>query len=216
MKKIMLAAFILATQSLEAQQKFPYWTAGLNPLSLGESLSSIGPCTGYRVTPVMEFWAEGSYIFYNLYKVAGWEKVHGYRFIFQPRFYLGADHRIFLAPELRIKNFSYQVALPLVNPATADTLDDYRHRARQFQLGGALVIGMQICLSGRKQLFLELTAGIGGKERFIKRKNIPAGYVYEPQRGGFGLAPHYEWDQDGTPYVPLGARLIWKLARGHK
>lgn len=213
---MILAVCILAMHSSEAQQQFPYWTAGLNPLGPGESLSSIGPCAGYRVSPVIGFWAEGSYIFYNLYKVAGWEKVRGYRFLFQPRYYLGSERRLFLAPELRIKNFSYQAVLSFVNKATGDTLPHYRHRASQFLLGGALVIGIQTRLPGRGNFFLELTAGIGGKMRYIKRRNIPPGYSFEVQRGGFGLAPHYEWDHDGTPYVPLGARLTWKLNRRHQ
>ncbi|MBI3138984.1 MAG: hypothetical protein HYZ15_10395 [Sphingobacteriales bacterium] len=239
MKKIILIAFILAMHRSEAQQKSPYWTAGFNPLGPVESLSSLGPCVGYRISPAFGFWTEGTYIFHNLYKIAGWEKVRGYRFLFQPRFYSGGkshsgrrkkvarslfqprfysggEQRIFLTPELRIKNFSYQAVLPFINKATGDTLQQYRHRASQFQLGGALVLGVQTRLPGRRNFFLELTAGIGGKLRYIKRKNIPAGYAVELQQRGFGLAPHYEWDNDSTPYVPLGLRLTWELARRHQ
>ncbi len=58
---------------------------------------------------------------------------------------------------------------------------------------------------------MELTAGIGGKQRYIKRKGIPSGYDYTVGSGAFGLAPHYEYNNDGTVYFPLGCRMIWKL-----
>ena len=58
---------------------------------------------------------------------------------------------------------------------------------------------------------MELTAGIGGKQRYIKRKGIPSGYDYIVGSGGFGLAPHYEYNNDGTVYYPLACRVIWEL-----
>ena len=60
-------------------------------------------------------------------------------------------------------------------------------------------------------MVMELTAGIGGKQRYIKRKGIPSGYDYTVGSGGFGLAPHYEYNNDGTVYYPLACRVIWEL-----
>jgi Protein of unknown function (DUF3575) len=194
-----------------AQTKFSYWSVGINPFSPGESMSSIGPTIAYRVSPKLELWAETSFIFYNLYASNSWKNLNGYRFIFQPRYYMGRRKAFFIAPEFRLKQYSYTTSFTFINSTTADTLQNYSHKASQLLIGGAFVTGKQVLLSRRHNLYLELTAGIGAKQRYIKRKNIPAGYKYYQQSGGFGLAPHYEWDNDGTPYFPVGLRLTWKL-----
>lgn len=194
-----------------AQETHKYWSIGINPLSPAESMSSIGPCAAYRISSRMELWGELSFIFYNLYKIGDWENLRGYRFVFQPRYYLGNSKTFFITPELRYKQYSYNSTLTFTNSTSTDTLKNYSHKSTQYLIGGALVLGKQLVLSERRKLYLEITAGIGGKQRYIKRKNIPTGYKYEVILGGFGLQPHYQWDNDGTPYFPLGFRLIWKL-----
>lgn len=211
MRKLILLSIILLSVCANAQKGDRYWSIGVNPFSLGESMSSIGPCAGFRFSPGFELWLEGSYIFHNLYKIQDWKNMSGYRFIFQPRYYVGKGHTLFITPEFRLKQFSYTSALSFVNKTMNDTLYNYTHRASQVLAGGAFVIGGQFVLSERKKIFLEVTAGIGGKLRHINRKNIPGGYEYEVQPGGFGLAPHYNWDNDGTPYFPFGLRLMWQL-----
>lgn len=195
-----------------AQTFKPVWSVGVNPFSVGESLSSLGPSVALRVSPGIELWSEGSFIFHNLYDIAGWDHVKGYRFIFQPRLFMGTTRRFFLAPELRIKSFSYGISLPFINESAQDTLDGYYHRANQFQIGGALVMGIRTVLSEKHRLFMDMTAGIGGRQRFIRRKGIPAGYSFTPTTGGWGLAPHYEWHMDGILYLPIGLRLTWLLS----
>lgn len=211
MRRLILLPLLILSVFAGAQKGDRYWSIGINPFGVGESMSSLGPCTAFRFSPGFELWAEGSYIFHNLYNIHDWKNMSGYRLIFQPRYYVGKDRTLFITPEFRLKQFSYTTATPFVNKATNDTLYDYTHRASQVLIGGAFVIGSQFVLSERKKIFLEVTAGLGGKLRFINRKNIPEGYEYEVQSGGFGLAPHYNWDNDGTPYFPLGLRLMWRL-----
>jgi hypothetical protein len=208
---VLIILFTGSLSQLDAQQKTPWWSIGVNPLGLAESLSSIGPCAEYRVSPAISFWAEGSYIFHNLYKIANWKNVKGYRFIFQPRIYLGNSRSFFLAPELRIKQFNYHTTLTFINDDMQDTLTGFFHRAHQSQVGGAFVMGVRSWLSKDHKMGAELTMGVGGKVRYIRRRNVPAGYKFEPVTGGWGLAPHYEWDRDGTVYFPLCIRLVWKL-----
>ncbi len=213
MKIIAVIFFAFLFSTANAQTKYPYWSVGVNPMSLGESMASIGPCAAYRLSPGIELWAEVSYIYNNLYKINDWKNLHGYRFIFQPRFYSGSNKSFFITPEFRLKQYSYNGSGTFINAASFDTLNSYPHRASQILVGGAIVFGTQTSLSRRNNLFLEITAGIGGKLRSIKRKNIPSGYKYYLQTGGFGLAPHYEWHNDGTPYFPLGFRLIWRIGK---
>ncbi len=208
---VIILSFLGCFNQAGAQQKTPYWSIGVNPLSMAESLSSIGPCAELRLSPAIGLWAEASYIFHNLYKIAAWKNVKGYRFIFQPRFYLDRNRFFFLAPEFRIKQINYHTSLNLINNNLQDTLFDFFHRAHQSQVGSAITIGGRVWLSKDHKMMAELTVGMGAKMRYINRRNVPAGYKYEPVTGGWGLAPHYEWDKDGTPYIPMGLRLVWKL-----
>ncbi len=211
MRKLILLPALFLSVTIKAQGDQRYWSVGVNPFSPGESMSSAGPCVAFRVSPRLELWGEGSFIFHNLYKINDWEKLKGYRLIFQPRYFVGKERSFFISPEFRFKQFSYTNSLPFVNKTTNDTLHSYSHRASQVLVGGAFVMGDQFVLSKRRNLFMEVTIGIGVKQRFISRKNIPGGYQYYLQPGGFGLAPHYNWNNNGTPYFPLGFRLIWRL-----
>ena len=174
-------------------------------------MSSVGPSVSYRFSPRVELWSEASFIFKNLYANDYWKNLKGFRFIFQPRIYLNKTGTFFMTPEFRIKQFSYNSSLTFINKTTTDTLWDYSHESSQVLIGGGLVFGHQFALSKQHNFFMEITFGVGGKQRYIQRKNIPQGYQYYPETGGFGLRPHYEWNNDGTGYFPFGLRLFWKL-----
>lgn len=211
---ILFCLFLNGLFSGSAQEHKPDWLIGVNPFSLFEPLSNIGPCAEVRVSPSVGFWAEASYIFRNQYQLNDWEKVRGNRFIFQPRFYIGKRKFFFVAPEFRLKRFNYTIGLDFVNAQTQDTLKNYIHRATQAQTGGGLVIGFRSWLSRKHNLTMEFTSGLGAKNRQITRKNIPSGYQFEHGWDGFGLAPHYEWDNDVALYIPCSIRLVWKLESG--
>jgi hypothetical protein len=212
MKKIYLLPLLFLFTQLHGQSyRSPYWSIGVNPLGVIEPMSVIGPCFSYHVLPRIELWGEISYLFKNLYLTNELKNMRGYRFIFQPRYYTDNSKTIFIAPEFRLKQYSYNASATFINSTTADTLTNFPYRGSQVLAGGAFILGGQIVLSKQNHLYLEITAGIGGKQRYIKRKNVPAGYTYEVQNGGFGFNPHYDRNNDGTPYIPLGFRLIWKL-----
>lgn len=212
--KLFLLLLILSFSKLTAQSSAASWSAGVNPFGLFEPLSNIGPCAELRVSPAVGFWAEATYIFRGQYQLNDWQRVRGARFLFQPRFYLGKRRVFFIAPEFRLKRFNYSVGLDFVNAQTQDTLKNYAHRATQVQTGGGLVMGVRGWLSRRHQLMVELTGGLGAKNRQINRQGIPAGYEYEYTWGGFGLKPHYELDNDVAIFIPCSIRLIWKLNKG--
>lgn len=147
---------------------------------------------------------------------ASWKNMRGFRFILQPRYYMGINKGFFLAPEFRLKQYSFDDQLTLVNKATGAVLSNYEFPESQVLVGGAIVAGQQVILSKKNHLVLEITAGIGAKQRFIKRKQLPGGYDYYPDMRGFGLAPHYEYNNDGTPYFPAALRIIWMINASRK
>ena len=112
-------------------------------------------------------WAEASYIFANSYMPNQWKNMKGMRFILQPRYYMGKSKGWFIAPEFRIKFYSFNNELDFINSTTADTLHAFPFRERQLLIG-TLVVGKQYILSKRKGLYLELTACLGAKHRLIK------------------------------------------------
>jgi hypothetical protein len=214
-KKFLVLAFLLASiLHASSQMNKPGWSIGVNPFSLFEPLSNLGPCAEIRVSPAVGCWAEASYILRSQYQLNDWKQVRGARILLQPRFYFSKRREFFIAPEFRLKWFNYSVGLDFVNDQTRDTLMNYFHRATQVQIGGGLVMGIRGWLSRRHQLMVELTGGLGAKNRQIIRHDIPAGYQFVYNWRGFGLTPHYELDNDVAVFIPGSIRLIWKLNRG--
>ncbi len=215
-KNILLFFFLVSTTLFVYAQKnkFNYWRVGVNPLALAEPHLSIGPCVSYRFNERLELWTEASFIFANSYLPTPWANVKGFRYILQPRYFTGDEENFFIAPELRIKEYGFinTSQKKFINTALADTSFFSGFKETQFLIGGSVVIGMQITLSKKKHISMDLTLGIGAKHRVIKRKNVPEGYesYFEPQRG-YGLGPHYEYNDDGTVYIPLCARFLWRL-----
>ena len=123
---------------------------------------------------------------------------------------MGKSKGFFVAPEFRIKSYSFDNVLDFINPTTSDTLHAFPFRERQLLIGGALVFGKQYSLSKRKGLYLELTAGLGAKHRLIKRNDIPPGYEHTSTKV-YGLAPSYEEHNTGTVLSPLGLRFMWRI-----
>lgn len=193
------------------QDKKSGWSVGFNPLSLAESQIALGPAFAYRLNDRFELWTEASFILANSYMPRQWKNMTGLRFIFQPRFFTGASKSFFITPEFRLKTYSFDNALDFINASIVDTLHAFPFRERQFLAGGALVIGKQYSLSKKHGLYLEATAGLGAKHRFIERKKVPSGYQFVDRKGGFGLKPAYEDDNTGTVLFPLGLRLMWRI-----
>jgi hypothetical protein len=211
--KQILIIFLLSLFSTvsRAQPGEHFWSVGVNPLAPGESQMSAGPAMAYRLNNRFELWSEASYIFANSYMPRNWKNMKGVRFILQPRYYLGEAKTFFVTPEFRLKSYSFDNSLNFINATTADTLHAFPFRERQLLVGGALVAGKQYPLSRKNGLYLEITAGLGAKHRFIKRSDIPAGYSFNNIKGGFALKPAYEDDNTGTVLFPVGVRLMWEI-----
>ena len=210
MRKLFSLPLLLFCMQMQAQNKDSYWSAGINPLGLVELIQAIGPCGSYRISPGFEAWSEVSYLFAARNRIYDWKNLQGYRFIFQTRYYINREKTFFIAPEFRLKHYAYNTTGAFLNPATADTLFSYPYHASQLLLGGALVFGGQVVLSNKRQLYLEMTSGLGAKHRRIKRTGFPAGYQYFYSRLEKGFSISYDENDTGAPYLPIGIRLIWK------
>lgn len=213
MRKICLLPLLLFCTQTHAQHKRPYWNIGINPFSIVEIIPAIGPCLSYRISPRFELWGEASYLFGGPDRINNWKNLQGYRFIFQPRYYTNRSKTFFIAPEFRLKHYTYNATANFINSTTADTLNSYPYKGLQLLVGGALLIGGQAVLSRRHHLYLEITTGIGAKQRHIKRNNVPAGYFYYHSYRAYIFNPSYDDNYRIDPYVPLGFRLIWKLSK---
>ena len=207
-KTLLTILFIIPLMAV-AQKKSTYWSMGTNPLSIAESGLTIGVCGSYTLSKRYEVWAELSAIVKNNYFPSDWKRLSGYRFILQPRYTILDAGSTFIAPELRIKGYSFNNTQNLINEQTNDTLSNYKFKESQFLIGSALIVGTDVMLSKKHRIFLEITGGIGGKYRTIKMKDIPAGYVADFERRPDGLAPNYEGGNAGTVYFPVGFRLMW-------
>ena len=128
----------------------------------------MGPCFSYHLSPSFEFWSEVSYVFGGPDRIEDWKRLSGFRFILQARYYPGKRKTFFIAPEFRLKHYTYNSTASFLNTTTSDTLNTYPFHGSQWLTGGALVFGNQFVLSRRHQLYLEVTIGAGS----IKAKSL--------------------------------------------
>ena len=214
--KTTLAALLLLTCLHIVAQQTPhrkennYWSVGINPFGIVENEAALGPCISYRLLPHLEFWTEYAFLFNSFNSIGGWHNLSGYRFIFQPRLYFTKSSSFFIAPEFRLKHYTYNSTGNFINSNASDTLLNYPHNVLQTLIGGALLIGSQGELSRKHQIFLEFTIGIGYKERMVKRENVPVDYTYFYQQRHYAFTIDYE-KEGNLVYIPLCLRLICKL-----
>ena len=158
--------------------------------------------------------------FYSSYFILygkSWENVEGYRYIIQPRFFPYKNSSFFIAGEFRNKKISFTNTKTFINNNTLDTLRNYRYPQELNYFGGAFIIGQKYFLNRRKSFFLEVTAGIGGRKRNPKLKNIPSGYEIQQRLPSKGFSFRTDYEKSGSSYVfPLGFRLLWRLNREPK
>ena len=164
----------------------------------------------------IDLFAEASYIFKSSYLLPrDWSNLKGYRFLFQPRYFLGDDRDFFLAGEFRLKHQSFlnKGKLSFTNDVNSrDTFSISNFRESQNLIGGAILFGKQLSLEDRERFFFEITAGIGVKQRIINYKNnVPDNYKNNLlELRGYALAPSYQRPET-TFYLPIALRLFWKL-----
>ncbi len=207
------------SQNVEREKYFTF-----NPLALAEPQIAIGAGFGSRFTDRSEFFAEISYLlkqpFYNAQpegvNLSGYRLIAQYRYHFlqrsRPNSNMGqnvrrrnARHNPFIAVEFRIKSFNYPMEKVLVNYSTFDTLQKMTYQSNNFNIGAALLFGETYDISEHWKI--ELTVGVGGKERTIRYKKAKAGYEEIRQRRPDSYSP-LDIDNPGTsPYFPFSFRL---------
>jgi len=177
------------------------------PFAIFEPHFAFGGSFGQRLTARSEYFTEASYVMQtpifnqkgrsdNLFNT----QLKGARIILQYRYHflkigrpivnlLQRKHRKeqaekfqpFIGVEFRYKSYNFSSNADFINPSIADTLWGKTFTAHANVLGGALIFGNTFNLTKDKRWKLELTYGIGGKQRFVKFKSVPKGYViYHP------------------------------------
>lgn len=199
------------------QEKEKYFS--LNLFSAAEPRFALGPSFGIRFTERSEFFTEAAYITRSpFYDNARFEKLNGTRIILQYRYHflqqwrplfsflafrrnLRARHQPFIGIEWRMKPFFFSSTGTFINATTSDTLRSYAFRARSFTYGAALIFGETLNLSSDEKWKLEITAGIGGKQRSVTLKTVPSGYL-----------PYYlpapEWVSIPPPQIETGGVIF--------
>jgi Protein of unknown function (DUF3575) len=213
-KNIIYLLFLITSNCFSQTNKKNQFSIGTNPLSLVEPHTGIGFCISDKFNEKIGVWGEFTYFFNNPYILNEWKNFKGYRLIIQPRYYINSSKNIFIAPELRIKGFSFDSKLNYLNKTTNDTLRNFITPESQKIIGGAIIVGKDINLG--KYFFLELTAGFGARQRIISRKNLPIGYEYleieKVTKGpSFINLNHFEKNKGQSFYVPIGIRFMWKI-----
>lgn len=201
----------------------------LNFLSVAEPQFTFGPSAGIRFSERSEVFAEAAYVGRGfLYEDQKSLRLNGARLIFQYRYHflqqwrplinfglrnrsMRERHQPFVALEWRMKPLAFSGTATFVNESTADTLTGYSYRASSFTFGGALVFGSTFNLGRDERWKLELTAGIGAKQRLVKFKNVPAGYQsYNGLKREWLYIPPPEVETGGV-LLPVAIRLRYVL-----
>jgi Protein of unknown function (DUF3575) len=237
MKKIVLLPllfFVILCQAQKnkavlPQQSFSkYSYLSFNPFALAEPQFAIGLGYGNRFTERSEVFTELSYVAKHPSYKFKYEKLNGYRFLAEYRYHflqqwkpiinLGDKHREknrrsqpFIGLQFRLKGYQFIDRANFTN--NIDTLLNYRYIANAISLGGAITFGATYNISKNKRWQLEVTTGIGAKQKFVNYKNLPTGYkVVEEIKAGFiGLRAPDINEAEGTPVFPSTIRIRYML-----
>lgn len=152
------------------------WLLSFNPFGLLEAPRAYGAGIGYRLNKNTEIWTEISLLQNRSFTPVG--PAAGIRQILQLKKFLFKDRNLFVAAEIRYKNYSYFNTANFRNTAAGDTMVNVRYTSYHYIFGGALQAGYRTRLSRSGRVQAELTAGIGIKNKEIQRPWLPAGYKY--------------------------------------
>jgi hypothetical protein len=231
MKKLLLICFCLANCIVMAQLKQDRRAANrvgekesyfsFNPFGLIEPQVAIGAGYGNRFTERSEYFTELSYVGNNYIYGNLLSKLDGARLIMQYRYHflqqwkplLNFHFRIkkiktdpFMGIEFRLKGYHFWDRNSFINPITHDTLSNVLYSANVLSIGGGVVFGRTFSISSNDRWKLELTAGIGGKQKFVTLKDHPAGYAPSVNKR-IDLGPPDIFEAVGMPYVPCTIRV---------
>jgi Protein of unknown function (DUF3575) len=212
--------FLLISITVVAQKKSRHtpiiqkgWYLSFNPHSLFElQQGAVGLGIGYRINNRIELWTELNYLYKGFAQNPGYfDDLKGFRSIVSFKYYYYNKHGMFAGAEFRIKNYSFDDKNTFVNTQLNDTLTNFRYRATNTLVGGAVFWGKRFKLTANGKFELEGNVGIGVKQRRINRKNLPSGYSkIENFNKVFSLVPDTDVE-DAYPYFPAIFRFIYHL-----
>jgi hypothetical protein len=187
-----------------------------NPLALAEPQAAASLGFYNKQTPHSGYFTELSYVFKAPFYGGADPVTGGFRWLLQYRYYPEKKGKssFFWGVEFRLKGYGFTGKNTFVNKAVADTIRKYNYKANAASVGGAILLGTSFNLSKNNQWQLEVTAGIGAKQKFIKYKNLPNGYeLYEPPDKSYPdiLRPPEIDEAVGMPYFPIAFRICYQI-----
>jgi len=187
-----------------------------NPLALAEPQAAAGLGFSSTLTARSGYFTELSYIFKAPFYGGADPVTGGYRWLLQYRYSLLKKYRrdYFWGAEFRLKGYGFTGTNIFLNKITNDTLDRYNYKAHATSVGGAILFGKIFNFSKSSRWQMEMTAGIGAKQKFVKYKNLPDGYeLYAPDfnRKPDALGPPEIDEAVGMPYFPIAIRVRYHI-----
>ena len=110
-----------------------------------------------------------------------------------------------------MKNYSFSDKNTFVNYKIFDTLKNINYSANALSLGGALIFGGTFNISKNGKWKLEYTAGIGGKQKLIRFKNLSKDYEVIRQRKPDVLRAPYIYEGVGSVCIPATIRFRYYI-----
>jgi hypothetical protein len=193
-----------------------------NPLGIVEPQMAIGIGFSNKFTERSAYFVELSYIKNTVFYNTDVEKLNGFRFLAQYRYHFLQNSKQskinirrlkvnpFVALEFRLKQYGFSTTT-VVNNAIFDTISKIKINAIATSLGGAILFGTSYNISKNNKWKLEVTAGIGAKQKYVRYKNLASGYeeIRQKKRDVFGPPKIYE--EVGVPYFPIVFRMKYLI-----
>jgi hypothetical protein len=187
-----------------------------NALALAEPQAAAGLGFSNNVTARSGYFTELSYIFKAPFYRGADPVTGGYRWLLQYRYSPLKNHRrnYFWGAEFRLKGYGFTGKNTFINKASNDTLSRFSYKANATSAGGAVLFGAIFNLTKSSLWKMEMTAGIGAKQKFVKYKNLPEGYelyVSPFNRKPDALRPPEIDEAVGMPYFPIAIRVRYHI-----
>ncbi|MBP6025233.1 DUF3575 domain-containing protein [Ferruginibacter sp.] len=196
-----------ATQGLDKGEKY----FSFNPLGLGEPQMAIGAGFGCRFSKRSEYFTELSFLLKTPFYSYQANSLKGFRFLGQYRYHLRINTNRFIGAEFRLKMYDFTGTNTFVNNTSHDTLKSVSYNANAISLGGAIVFGNTYTISKNRKWKIEITAGIGAKQKLVSLKGALKDYEVIIKRKLDGIAPPYIFEAVGMPYIPCTIRLKYLI-----
>lgn len=202
------------TNKKPLQQLLPHKVYfSFNPLGIAEFQSTIGAGIHIPLNNQTALFTEIAAVFKNPVYNNPDDIRFGYRNIIQLRYYSKTRKRStsFIAFEARIKHYSFNNVRTFLNETIRDTLNNFNHTAVALSVGGGIVFGTTLPLSKNKKWQMELTGGVGVKNKTVFFRNINKNYKPEYVLAGSGMRLPALDEPGGMPYLPWAIRICYNM-----